>query len=508
MSGRSWKNLDVKKSEEIRKYLLEKGGIEKEVKSPHEVWRVKFSDATFTYYKKGTLYSTPSNSKDPAIFEAWKYIDSLVGSGYVLPTKNFLIGLDETGKGEVIGHIILTGVIFPSEIFRKIDLVVGPADTKKRHKFDYWDGLFRKLDSFRKYGLDFITERIPPWHADMYNLNRIMDVTYQRILSIFFRKAKITECRIVMDDYGIGPTLQRFLNFLEKQGAEIIVTSNADVNYLEAKVASLISKWTREEVIKRINENPEFQINGLSVVSGNAGDSQTIEWLKKWHASGKEWPWFVKRSFRNVRELEGKSEKVRKLTPPIREGLLSKEFLEEFNKGNLSIQSLSLICPHCGETNKVVTFAIYKEKDGEKVSGIKCPVCKKIIDFAGPTLRYYCGYVVPDSNIIHRRLLSRDLKSSRFFENFTVIIPAVVRKECDPTPTGKKEFEELARFASIGRIKLEYEGKIEDVENGLPSTVRDEMITNVALKNNAIVLTADKSMKACCVAKGVFAISI
>jgi len=32
---------------------------------------------------------------------AWQYIDSVVGSAYVLPTKDFLIGLDETGKGEL-----------------------------------------------------------------------------------------------------------------------------------------------------------------------------------------------------------------------------------------------------------------------------------------------------------------------------------------------------------------------------------------------------------------------
>jgi len=108
-----------------------------------------------------------------------------------------------------------------------------------------------KLDHFRSFGLDFITEIIPPWHVDRYNINKIMDVTYQRILFIFFRKTPIAQCRIVIDDYGIGPTLKRFLYFLEKQGAEIVVTSGADINYLEAKVAALISKRTREEVIKK-----------------------------------------------------------------------------------------------------------------------------------------------------------------------------------------------------------------------------------------------------------------
>ena len=48
----------------------------------------------------------------------------------MLPTKDFLIGLDETGKGEVIGHTVLTGVIFLKEIFKDIDFVGRPC----RHK--------------------------------------------------------------------------------------------------------------------------------------------------------------------------------------------------------------------------------------------------------------------------------------------------------------------------------------------------------------------------------------
>ena len=73
---------------------------------------------------------------------------------------------------------------------------------------------------------------------------------------------------------------------------------------------------------------------------------------------------------------------------------------------------------------------------------------------------------------------------------------------------GEDEFGDPARFASMGRIKRDYEGKIRDMPNGLPITVRDEMITEVALNNNAIMPTADRSMRACCVARSVFIISI
>ncbi|MCL0071791.1 hypothetical protein M1N51_01090, partial [Peptococcaceae bacterium] len=353
---------------------------------------------------------------------------------------------------------------------------------------------------------DFIYKEIPPWHVDRYNLNKIMDVSYQQILSIFLRKIEVSQCRIVLDDYRIGDTLKRFLNFLEKQGAEIIVSQNSEDEYLEAKVASLISKRQREAVIRAINENPDFQIDGLSVGSGNAGDPKTDAWLKAWWQKHKSWPWFVKRSFRNVRRIEGKTEKVKKILPPIDEKLLSKEFLEAFNKGKLSIQSLSLVCPYCGAILKSIKFAVFKRNGRE--SRIKCvnKECGRIIENVGITLRYYCGYVLPDSSAIQRNVISKDLKSSGFFENFTVILSPIVRKECDGTPRGKKEFEELARFDSMGRMRLKSPGKIEDISKELSRNERDERIIEDCIRNNAILVTGDKSMQAFASGKNVFTI--
>ena len=509
MQGRTWKNIHNSTGKKVKSYLLENGGIEEQIKSPHEGWRVKFSDSTFTYYKKGTLYSTPSNSNDPAVLTAWKYIDSTVGSAYVLPTKDFLIGLDETGKGELMGHTVLTGVIFPKHIFSELDFLIGPADTKNRHKFRYWDEIFRKLDRFRGSGFDFIPEKIPPWDVDRYNLNKIMDVVYQRVLNNFFREAQIGQCRVVLDDYGIGSTLKRFLKFLEMQGAEVVVAINSEDEYLEAKTASLIAKRIREGVMEAINQKIDFQIDGLSVGSGNAGDSQTLEWLNKWHALGKAWPWFVKRSFQTIRKMEGRTGRPKKTIPPIREELLSEEFVKEFSTGNLSIQSLSLGCSDCGGILRSAAFATV-HKGERKISELKCPnsECGKFLENAGITLRYYCGYVIPDSSAIQRNLISNDLIASRFFENFTVILHPVVRKECNGTPRGKREFDRLRKYNAIGRIKLETIGEVRDIPDNLPNVVRDERIIDACLEYNAILLTADKSMSSFAGGKNVFTICI
>lgn len=206
-------------------------------------------------------------------------------------------------------------------------------------------------------------------------------------------------------------------------------------------------------------------------------------------------------------KIEGRFEKPRKITPPIKEELLSPEFLEKFNRGTLSIQSLSLVCPECGARNKVVPFAVYRNKNGRKVSQVKCPSCKKSIEDVAVTLRYYCGYVIADANVIIRGLLSKDLESSRFFEDFTVVLPAVVRKERD-TKGGKKELERLARFALIGRIKLENTGKAEDVPANLSNIERDERIIQDASECNAIVITGDNSMKAHSIGRNLFTIFI
>lgn len=495
--NQKWK-VNNEHVEIIKNYLISKGGIEdKNPKSEHELWRVRFSDATFTYYKSGTLFSTGSN--DPSVVNAWGYIKSLVGSRFQRPSKKFLIGLDETGKGEVIGHTVLVGVVFPVELYEEIEKVVGVADTKKKHEPAYWDDLFSRLDRFKNKGLRFYVGRIPPWHVDRFNLNKIMDVVYQRILSNFARDVEINNCRTVLDDYGIGLTLQRFLNACQNSGTEIVVTNSADNNYLEAKVASLIAKREREKLIERINECKEFTIDDKKVGSGNAWDRVTIEWLKAWKKTGKEWPWFVKRSFKTVRELDDIKVKPKKIAPPIREDILSSESIKSFEEGQFSITTLSVVCPLCGER----ATALKLTGDPKVGTVVRCIKCKKEITNISITLRYYCGFVIPDSNAILSGIISKDLGKSRFFEDFTILLSSIVRRECD-VPGGKKELKKLANFSAMGRIRLEEIGDILSFRGKFSSIERDELILKDALRYNAIVLTGDNNMKAGAQAKNVF----
>lgn len=497
ISNHTWKTQSDT-AETIKLWLLEHGGKQDtKINNDHEEWRIKYSDATITYYKKGTLFITDSN--DGALMEAHDFINSLIGSKFILPNKDYLIGFDETGKGEVFGHVILVGTLIPAKLFNDLEEVIGVADTKISHTINYWDDVFKKIDFFKTKDAEFLIEKIPPWHFDRYNINKLLDITYQRLLSILSSKIDISKARIVIDDYGVGSSLKRYFNFLEKQGAEIVITTKADDKYLESRVASLISKREQQKIMNAINNNPEFQLPNEDIGSGNAGNPKTISWLKSWNQSKKEWPWFVKKSFITVRNIEGVQGEYKKYYPPINEHLLSKEFREKFENGELNIQTLSIVCP-CGETSKALKLIF---KDGKFIP--VCVSCNKELKGAAFTLRYYCGRILPDNSVIGRGAISADLKTSNFFEGFTLLINPTLRHESDKSSNGKREFERLGNFAAVGKIRLEEVGSILDPEQ-LNNLERDEAMLIDAIKNKAIIVTGDHQMKGIAQAKNIFTI--
>lgn len=501
-SNKKWEKVDENDANIIKDYLLSNGGILDDRKtSEHELWRLKYSDATFTFYKKGTLFVTDSD--DPHLVEVHNHINGILGSKFVMPTKDFLVGFDETGKGEVFGHIILASVMIPKDIFGDLEEVIGVADTKNKHTVEYWDNIFKKIDYFKSKGLIYLIEKIPPWDSDKYNINKILDVTYQRMLLQISGRLN-SNTRIILDDYGIGVGLNRYLNYLNNIGVEVIKTTKADDRYLESRLASLVAKREQQKVLEAISKNSDFIIPGLPMGSGNAGDSKTVEWLKAWKKTDKPWPWFVKRSFSTVRQIDGfPYERVRKEAPMINEHLLSDDFKKRFESGELSVKSLSIKCPRCGTISKSIKI-IFKDKD----SGPEaiCINCKNRMEDIFSVLRYYCGKMIFDSNIIHSGFISKDLESTRMLENFLFLLHPTVRRECDGKG-GKAEIEKIGNFASIGRIRFEECSSMLNFDS-LSNIERDESILIGAEEHNAIILTADKQVKGVAQAKGLFVVDL
>ncbi len=317
--GRKWLEVPEEFAARLREHLFGEGGSEAlGPLSPAEVWRVKLSDATFTYYANGTLYSTGSPLGSAAVAEAWAFIDAGLPPRFVSNERAFSIGLDESGKGELVGHLMLACALVPKTLAVDVQGLVELAETKRKRSDGYFDRLFTQLDALRPKGLDFVIERVPPQEVDRYNLNQLLDVNYRRILSAFLHCANLERCRIVLDNYRVGPSLDGFLRALEGRGAEVIVEARADDRYLEVRVASVLARREREKELQAINNDAKFHVDGLSVGSGSSSSARTLAWLGAWKKTGKAWPWFIRRSYRSVCNVDGSSP-PRKQEPPIQD---------------------------------------------------------------------------------------------------------------------------------------------------------------------------------------------
>jgi len=292
----SWRNIRADLGEEIKELLLNRGWIEEDVKSINEFWRMRLDGFICIFYKSGTLFISYPNDENSKFEEIREVINQNIGKRYILPSKDFLIGFDEVGKGEIIGSIILAGVRFPKNLFDELDIIVDNTDTKRNHKIEYWEEIYRNLEKSKESGLFFLIDKIFPIEIEeKKSLNKILDQRYKRLLEKFTIGIDIGRARIVIDNYGVGKDLIEYLEDLKKKGAEVVIESGSEDKYLETKLASIIAK--RERLL-------ELRDIEVYLGSGNVGDKRTIDWLENWYKTYREWPWFVKKSFKTIKRIE------------------------------------------------------------------------------------------------------------------------------------------------------------------------------------------------------------
>jgi ribonuclease HII len=303
IANRKWMVRDRAHANRIKDWLIEQGAVEEKVTGAYEQWRVRHSDAKWTYYTTGTLYVTDSN--DPALLEAQRHVDGLLGGRFVAPTRDFLVGLDETGKGEIFGPVVLAAVVVPRTLCRQLEEIIGVADTKTAHSPRYWEELFTRIDFYRPQGLDWAIAKITPEEFDRVSINRLLDRDYERLLGESLRRIDPQRVRVVLDDYGPGPALERHFRQLRESGAEVVRTTKADDRYLECRLASLVAKREQQQALDAIRRDKRYVLEGQEFGSGNPGDPKTLGWLRAWHRAGRPWPPFLKRSFRTIEEIDG-----------------------------------------------------------------------------------------------------------------------------------------------------------------------------------------------------------
>lgn len=218
-----------------------------------------------------------------------------------------IVGVDDAGRGSVIGPLVIAGVLFNEEDLPMLK-ELGVKDSKvlspnRREKL---------AEEIRKLALKYHVIKLQPAEIDkvvetkikLHKLNRLEAQTMAKVIEVLKPDIAYVDASDVLPD--------RFKNHISECipfTVQIISEHKADANYPIVSAASIIAKVERDKTIAELtNKYGEMG-------SGYPSDPQTMDFLENWIKKYKEYPDFVRKSWKPAKRLEKQVEaKQTKLT--------------------------------------------------------------------------------------------------------------------------------------------------------------------------------------------------
>ena len=202
-----------------------------------------------------------------------------------------ILGIDEAGRGSVLGPMVIAGVIVPEKMEKVLERM-GVKDSKRLTP-NRRTILSRKLKKMFDYEIVVITAReIDEMRAEGINLNEIEKNAMESIL------LKMKPKKAIVD--AVDVKAERFQdNLCEDTGVNVLAEHKADDKYIQVSAASIIAKAERDDQIAQINK--EFIKSG-GIGSGYPSDPKTKEFLTNYTYD--EIPDFVRRSWATVAKMK------------------------------------------------------------------------------------------------------------------------------------------------------------------------------------------------------------
>ena len=202
-----------------------------------------------------------------------------------------ILGIDEAGRGSVLGPMVIAGVIVPEKMDKVLERM-GVKDSK-RLTANRRTILSRKLRKMFDYEIVVITAKeIDQMRADGINLNEIEKNAMESIL------LKLKPEKAIVD--AVDVKAERFQeNLRNDTGLNVISEHKADDKYIEVSAASIIAKAERDAIIAEINKD---YIKSGGIGSGYPSDPTTKKFLTNYTYD--EMPDFVRRSWATVAKMK------------------------------------------------------------------------------------------------------------------------------------------------------------------------------------------------------------
>ncbi len=206
--------------------------------------------------------------------------------------KKFIVGIDEAGRGSLVGDMFVAGVCVHGNKLGKLR-ELGVRDSKQlspQRREELFDIIIREIEYYT-------IRRIPPPIIDKRNLN---DLLYENIADILAELDEECEniTQVYIDLTGNKRKLLAFINKrLGKRNWIIIAEHKADQKYVAVSIASIVAKVLRDRHIRELSKS--FGEIG----SGYPADPRTINWLRRYLEEHKRIPPIVRRTWRTIKDL-------------------------------------------------------------------------------------------------------------------------------------------------------------------------------------------------------------
>jgi ribonuclease HII len=205
-----------------------------------------------------------------------------------------LAGIDEAGRGPVIGPMVIAAVVVDEDKLPELE-ELGVKDSKRltpKRRERLFDEILSRVDDHAIIEL---------WPEDIDSrdgtLNEFEVENFVRALNslkvkpdvVYIDAADVKEGRF-------GEDIRKGLNF----EAEIIAEHKADDKFIPVSAASILAKVTRDRGIEKLKE--EYGEIG----SGYPSDPRTRTFLENYFREHGDFPPIVRRSWKTLRKIEDK----------------------------------------------------------------------------------------------------------------------------------------------------------------------------------------------------------
>lgn len=201
-----------------------------------------------------------------------------------------ICGVDEAGKGPVIGPLVVAAVAVNNA---KDIANLGIKDSKQLTKSKR-----KELANLIKEKFNFAVEIIEPRIVDEYRrrnkLNELNREAFERLISKLNPNVAYVDAADVNEN-RFGSQIKASLT--NKKDTDVISMHKADAKIEVVAAASIIAKETRENEIGKLKD----KIGDFG--SGYPSDERTIKFLKSFYADNGKWPTGTRESWKTLERI-------------------------------------------------------------------------------------------------------------------------------------------------------------------------------------------------------------